>query len=228
METRTPDTKSRVVPHQVLSALSHELRGPLGVARGSLRLLESQLSGNPGSRRTVELAARATDQMATLIEEVSRYTRLARGEAPLHPRPTPLAAVLQSASQQLASQAGAGRPIEVEVSEGAMAFVDPDATAEGCAALATALGRAHAEAGKLRFRDVPTGGDPSVAVLIAAEFSPEATAHTRPARLDRSGAGLSLALAELVLRLQGGRLEEHWVREKWVGYVLHLPTAQIP
>jgi hypothetical protein len=31
-----------------------------------------------------------------------------------------------------------------------------------------------------------------------------------------------------VLRLQGGRLEEHWVREKWVGYVLHLPTAQIP
>ena len=54
------------------------------------------------------------------------------------------------------------------------------------------------------------------------------TAEVRPPRLDRSGMGLSLALAELSLRLQEGSLSELWVDGRWGGYVLRFKAVTQP
>jgi hypothetical protein len=48
----------------------------------------------------------------------------------------------------------------------------------------------------------------------------------RAPRLDRSGMGLNLALAELNLRLQGGALSEWWVENRWSGYLLRFRATE--
>ena len=222
MDNTTAGGNQAGVPHQVLSAASHELRGPLGVARGYLRMLQMQVGGNDVAQRAVEQTIKATDQMAALLDEISRYARLARGETPLRPTTGSLTDVLTDASGRAAALSGA--EVDVRLPDGAGCWADASHTADSCAALAVALNRARLEGAKLSFRSVATGRDDSVTVLLAADFSPEETGHTRPVRLDRSGAGLTLATAELVFRLQSGSVEEHWVRDKWMGYLIRLRT----
>ena len=212
------------VPHQVLSAASHELRGPLGVARGYLRLLETQVSGDPQALKCVTQASRATGQMAALLDDVSRYARLARGEVRLHPAITPLAPIVAEAIPRIALPDGARVEVTSEVPLSATVWADAAATAEFCAAMGTALARAAVEGGTLVFRCLPaaSGGDLELAVGHAEAVG---TAYEmRAPRLDRSGMGLGLALAELSLRLQDGSLAELWADNRWGGYVLSFRT----
>jgi hypothetical protein len=61
-----------------------------------------------------------------------------------------------------------------------------------------------------------------VDVTLRSADASGAEAETRPPRLDRSGVGLGLALAELSLRLLGGALSECWVGNRWNGYQLRV------
>ena len=211
------------VPHQVLSAASHELRGPLGVARGYLRLLQTQVAGDPQALKCVTHASRATDQMAALLDDVSRYARLARGEG-LHPAITPLAPIVAEAIPRIVLPDGPRMGVTSEVPPSATVWADPAATVEFCAALGTALARAAAEGGTLVFSCRQPSSD-GLELAIRHTDATGATYEARAPRLDRSGMGLSLALAELTLRLQGGALAELWAGDRWAGYVLRFRTA---
>jgi len=213
------------VPHQVLTTASHELRGPLGVARGYLRLLETQLNGDPQAQKSISLACRATDQMASLLDDVSRYARLARGEARLQPAVTPLAPIIQAAIPKIALPADPQVDVVSEIPPSVTVWADPSATAEFCAAMGTALARAAVEGGTLVFgwRE-PTHGE-HVDITLRPSDATGPASEMRAPRLDRSGMGLSLALAELNLRLLGGALTEWWVENRWNGYLLRFRTT---
>ena len=80
-------TVTRMPPDQsprILSLLSHELRGPLGVIRGYLRLLEQagpELSDS--HRQAVTAALKASDRAAELLDKASMLAQLQRQETPL-------------------------------------------------------------------------------------------------------------------------------------------------
>ncbi len=71
---------------QLLSLLSHELRSPLGVIRGYLRLLDDP-SGSltAQQRQAVAAAIRAADQAAHLLGQASFLAQLRRGETQWNP-----------------------------------------------------------------------------------------------------------------------------------------------
>jgi len=215
------------VPHQVLSAASHELRGPLGVARGYLRLLQSQLQSDPQALKSIAQASRATDQMAAILDDLSRYARLVRGEARLHPAVSPLAAVLAVAIPQVALPADPAVEVVSDVPGTVTVWADPAASAQFCATAGTALARAAVAACTLVFsaREAPDG---IVEVCLGPRRLSGAGVERRPPRLDRSGVGMGLALAELAFRLQGGGLEELWMDGRWEGYSLRFPRPPHP
>ena len=175
--------------HQVLTAASHELRGPLGVARGYLRLLETQLNDDPQAQKSISLACRATDQMASLLDEVSRYARLARGEARLRPAVTPLAPIMKAAIPKIVLPADPQVDVVSEIPPSVTVWADPSATAEFCAAMGTALARAAVEGGTLVFgwREPSHGEHVDITLRPSDATGPEA--EMRAPRLDRSGMG---------------------------------------
>src|SRR5688572_29725877 len=66
---------------RLLSLLSHELRGPLGVVRGYLKLLEQR--GTELSEqhlRAITAALRATDRAAAVLDQASKLAQLNRDE----------------------------------------------------------------------------------------------------------------------------------------------------
>ena len=216
------------VPDHVLSAASHELRGPLGVARGYLRLLESQVSYDADALKSVALACKATDQMAALLDDISRYARLARREVNLNPEITPLSPILAAAITKMTLPADPRVEVTSQVPADVVAWADATATGEFCAALGTALARAAVQGGTLVFRAPSRSDNPDLEVALCPLEAADMPAEIRPARLDRSGMGLALALAELCLRLQGGSLSELWVDGRWGGYVLRFRAAAKP
>ena len=88
---------------RVLSLLSHELRGPLGVIRGYLRLIDqtaTELSDR--SRESIAAALRASDRIADVLEEASLLGHLQIGDVQLDPRPVALATIVHAAVQNAA------------------------------------------------------------------------------------------------------------------------------
>jgi signal transduction histidine kinase len=204
----------------VLSAASHELRGPLGVARGYLRLLTQSGTLDARASRSVAEACRAADRMADLLDELSHYARWARGEFELKPAPTHLDGVLTAAAEAATLPETPAITVTTDTPAGLIAQVDSERWAAACAALTTSLARAQVAPVVLILAALADGNALEIA-LTPVTFRDHA-ADERPPDLDRSGTGLSVPLAELVIRLHGGRLTERWVGASWAGYQIRL------
>jgi signal transduction histidine kinase len=103
-----PDEEPRV-----LSLLSHELRGPLGVIRGYLRMLsQSGPELSDRSRETVAAALRAADRLAEILDEASLLAHFQVGKVSLEPRKTSVASVVQAALQAATLPAGVTAEVE--------------------------------------------------------------------------------------------------------------------
>jgi len=224
MDTSKRATRRFVVPHAVLSTLSHELRGPLGVARGHLRLLEQAEALVPRAAKAVTDAGRALDRMAILLDEVSRYAQWAGGEPRISRQPASLHDLLTQAAARAVSATGArALTAEVQSSSDVAAEVDVPRLAEACASLVIAVARAHPEGAAVGLGvSAPRRG-----AALRIEPLPVAggRAESRPPNLGRGGMGLAVPLADLVIRAHGGTLAERWREGAWRGYVVRLPRS---
>ncbi len=218
MDSRTSDRERAGVPHEVLSAVSHELRGPLGVARGYLRMLETQPDADPRVLATVQHAARATARMAEVLDDLSEYTRWVRGEHALAMAPVPLRQVLDAAAGAATVPLTPRIALEVDAPASITATADSARLARAIAALVTAMARAQAqdETLVLALRALDDG---RAALRVVPHRLLDTATTERPVALGRAGAGLSLALADLIVQRPGGRLLERWAGEEWAGYV---------
>jgi signal transduction histidine kinase len=213
------DTRTSTVPHQVLSAVSHELRGPLGVARGYLRMLSQAGALDARATKMVADAQRATDQMSALIDQVSEFARWVRGEHAL----TRLSTGLCEAVAAAAAPTPAGSNVRVELTGSSDVTADVDAAqlTRAISALVAATARSLVKGGTVVI-DV-RAGNPGCAVLrIGPQPLLDAAAEERPPALERAGAGLSIALADLIVRRHGGTLLERWAGTEWAGYECRL------
>src|SRR5688500_8273026 len=85
---------------RLLSLISHEVRGPVGVMRGYLRLLEQrgpELSDQ--QRHAVTGALKAGERAAELLAQVSLLAQVTRQETPFEFQPTALAEFLTAAAE---------------------------------------------------------------------------------------------------------------------------------
>jgi signal transduction histidine kinase len=218
MDSSNSGTRDTVVPHSVLSTASHELRGPLGVARGYLRLLVLGGQLEPKVLKAVEEASRAGDRMAELLDELSLYARWARGEAHLKPAPVRLAELLQNAVA--AVPLPAAPPIDITISIPPDLQVQADETQLGYAfrQLIASLIRAQVEDAQILVRGTVEDGTTTVTVVVRRDDETEWDEEVPT--LERSGLGLGVALADLLVRLHGATLLERRHGRTWAGYVI--------
>jgi signal transduction histidine kinase len=220
METRTSGTEPAAVPHQVLSAASHELRGPLGVARGYLRLLQSA-SLDPRAAKMVTDAIRATDRMGELLDEVTEFARWARGEHALTMTSVALRDIVVAATTSAATPTHAQVRVEVDAPPDVTADADGAQLTRACASLLAAIARSQTRDATIVVA-VRSGNLGRGVLLMAPGELLDSPAAERPAALERAGAGLSIALADLIVKRHGGALVERWVGEVWAGYEVRL------
>ena len=93
--------------------------------------------------------------------------------------------------------------------------VDRPAFVRALTPLVDALARAQTEDAELTAaaRGEP-GGEPAVEIVV--EISDRAS--SREPDLVRGGLGLSLVVADALIRAHGATLVERWIGERWVGY----------
>jgi PAS domain S-box-containing protein len=88
---------------QFVSAVSHELRTPLTAIRGSLEMLSDGDTGQlPGrAQHVVDVAARGTERLTRLVNDIIDIERLEAGTFDIRPRPEDLAPLVLDAADSL-------------------------------------------------------------------------------------------------------------------------------
>jgi K+-sensing histidine kinase KdpD len=199
---------------KLLALAVHELRTPLSVVSGYLRLLLLHYGGSmPDQQRTlVELGEKSCGALATMLEEADDLAAFAAGKRPLRREPLRLVTLLDEAAT--AVREGRDRGLTFEVRAGA-----PDVWLSGDAArlaaafttLATAVLRERADPALVQAacRVVGTPENRRVRIAFAnAAAVDEFLDGPDDVALDeyRGGLGFSLLLASRVLAAHGGRV----------------------
>lgn len=194
---------------EILHVLAHELRTPVGIAHGYVRLLlEDRLPQDADRRRALEQMQRALGRLSDLSQESSRLATWFEHEA---------ATTTISAASLLARVEEAEFDAEISFDTGGVgdhaALRTPDA-----AMLATAIvSLVRATARELRGEDCAVAARlddaRSLEVLVGppdrlhALGAARSTADASPLALERGGLGLSLVHAAIVLDAHGA---ERW------------------
>jgi two-component system, sporulation sensor kinase B len=213
---------------RLLSLISHEIRGPLGVIRGYLRLLEQQGAAlSDTHRQAVAGALKASDRATEILAQVSTLARLERGDGGPNLTPTPLHQLLESAEQGLIL---ASRP-RVTLERGAIADVSVGADLPllrtALTALIAAVVRAQTADTDLHLlaRERENGMRRGVAVTITAMPPGDEVPLEEPLDVSRGGLGFDLPLAVFVVAAHGGTIREYNSHSRLLGVVVWLPIA---
>ncbi|HYW07993.1 MAG TPA: CHASE3 domain-containing protein [Longimicrobium sp.] len=208
---------------EFLSVVSHELRTPLTAIRGSLGLLASGKMGTlqASGQRMLEIAARNTDRLVRLINDLLDLEKMASGKDSLERRPVPAAELIAHAADVMRPMAGeAGVEIATSWTDAEL-WADPDRILQVLTNLlsnaikysppgSTVQLRAEPVAGEVVFRVTDQGrGIP--ADKLEAVFERFEQVDSSDAR-DKGGTGLGLPIARKIAEQHDGRL---WVESEW-------------
>ena len=204
----------------LLAVLAHEVRGPVSVLQGYLRLLEQRRAGSDSDAATIEAMRRSTARLAELGRDASVLSGWLKRTAP-----EPARQLLSALMADIASKTALAKPRDAEASLSAHAVRTTDAAllAQTLATLVLSVSRDH-DNGPCH---VATTVDGRCAVIdIAPEGAPsESRSGAKPAEqslFDRGGMGLALVLASHVLDAHGARVQV----ANHGGVIVHLPLAE--
>ena len=209
---------------RLLSLTSHELRSPLGVIRGYLKLLEKQDGTLTDQQKQVIAASlRASDRMAELLVEVSAFAHLHCGDTPLDKRPMTVAALVDTVVAEQAARE-TGRAVERGAIPEATLLIEARlvTTALGSVAAAVAAARPRDAALTVAGRITDQSEPPAVRLDVAgAPLSGDITEV--PLNMLRGGLGLRLPLAAAILEAHNGRIAEVHIDGRLAGMAVWLP-----
>ncbi len=215
---------------RMLSLLAHELRGPLGVIRGYLRLIDqTSVELSERSRESIAAALRASDRISNVLDQASLLAHLHIGDVRLECKRVPLSTLVHAAIQgatlsENTSVTLAARPlpsVSVEADESRLrtalaTFVEAVARAQSSRVIV-----------EITARSTRLGGKPAVRLWIG----PRTLASVDPAEteldLRRGGFGLLLPIAAFIVNAHGGRVRELRHGERSVGILVSLPVAAV-
>jgi signal transduction histidine kinase len=189
---------------------SHELRTPLALLKAELELALRRPRSAEELEQALHSAAAESDRLARLAEDLLVLARADQGRLPLRRSPVSAAAVLSKVAERFRAESEKGRrAIEVDAPNGLSLVAD-------AVRLEQALGNLVDNAlrhgrGAVRLRAVEAGAGVELHVIDeGGGFVPEflARAFERFSRADEArsgeGAGLGLAIVEVVARAHGG------------------------
>jgi len=206
----------------LLSLASHELRGPTGVVRGYLKMLEQDATLGERPRRAIDAATQAAARLAELLDQMSELGRYKEGRVRLTVKAMSLRSVLSQAVQaavlpttDVVLDVVAPADVKLKLDEARMRAVFEW--------LIVAVARAHNGPGTLELRlAAPRARGGTSQVVVAMRTIGRAAVIEKPLELSRGGVGLSLPIAESIVAAHGGRLRERWQGGKWAGFAVKL------
>ncbi len=230
------------VRQETSDLIVHDLRNPLTTISGALDMLELTLPEDvqQTNSQLLHLARSASDRMQRLINALLDVARLESGQAPFHPAPTDLRALLEQivTRQSLALENGqiglfADIPIDLptivvdaEMIDRVLSNLIDNAvryTREGGEIVLAAA--VEGEQARISVADAGPGIPPEDRERIFARFAQV----DKDKRHGRRGFGLGLTFCRLAVERHGGRI---WVEEGEGGmgsrFVFTLPLAGPP
>ena len=204
----------------LLSLASHELRGPTGVMRGYLRLLEQDPTLGERPRRVMTEMTRATDRLAALLDELSELAHLKDGRIKLTWRSMSLRSVLNQAVQAVELPENVEMDLDVVAPADVRMRVDEARLRAAFCTLIVTLARAQGGSSSLDLR--LSRGRTSAQVVVQPRSLGRGTVVAQPVDFKRGGTGMQLPIADAVVQAHGGRLRERWVAGRWAGFVVKL------
>ncbi len=208
---------------EFLSVVSHELRTPLTAIRGSLGLLASGKMGTlqESGQRMLEIAARNTDRLVRLINDLLDLEKMASGKETLERRAVPAADMVSQAAEVMRTMAAqAGVTLTSSAGE-AMVWADPDRVLQVLTNLLSnaikfspAGGAVRLEAERagdevlFRVRDEGRGIPADKLESVFERFHQVDSSDAR----EKGGTGLGLPIARKIAEQHGGRL---WAESEW-------------
>ena len=204
----------------LLSLASHELRGPTGVVRGYLKMLDQDPTLGERPRRVVGDATRAADRLVTLLDEIAELARL-KDEA-LRPalRSMSLRSILNQAVQAVTLPPGHEVELDVVAPADVRRRVDEPRLRAVFETLIFTLARGHSGAATIDLRLVK--GRASTLITVTPRTLGHGAVIDRPLDPTRGGTGLRLPIADAVVQAHGGRLRERWIAGRWAGFAVKL------
>ena len=208
---------------RLLSLTSHELRSPLGVIRGYLKLLE-QRPGAMSEPQTQAVAAslRATERMVEILAEVSAFSHLQRGDLPIDTHATPLAVIAGAAASREASDAAA----DLEESHRGEVLADMSLLAPALASLTAAVQNARPREASVPIAIRAEERDGTMFARLTIGQPPDGIVTNGPINILRGGLGLRLPLASIVIDAHGGLIEEVQQNGRLMAMIVWLPLRQ--
>jgi signal transduction histidine kinase len=209
----------------LLSLLSHELRSPLGVIRGYLRLLDQQgeaLSEN--HRAAIGKALSASERAAELLGQASTLAQLQKNETAIDLRPVAIGPLLRTAAASV--RLPEDPRVMLEIADSTDFRVDADAALlrGALTALTSAVARAQATETTVRIAATrePLDGRAGVSIAIAPTGP---AVHARELDITRGGLGLDLPIAAAVIAAHHGRVQELRDGDRYAGVVVWMPLS---
>lgn len=221
--------------HRLLGLAVHEIRTPVTVVSGYIRMLLTSRAGelSEPQRRMLEEAEKSCGKLSGLLGQMSDLASLESGEARFNRGTLDVGALLEDAIASL-PPLNDGREIAVRLfneAPGATTIGDATRLKGAFASVLFALRRELITSTELlvRLRRATMDGQQVVSIAIADGENLDAVSAAAPATLSifdewRGGSGLRLAIARRVLNAHEGRI---WApgSEARAAAVLVLPAA---
>lgn len=215
-EARAQEEALERLKSELVTNVTHDLRGPLASIQGYLEALADGLPRDPETAgRYIGIIRAKSEQLTHLVEDLLLYARLESGELPMHLEKLDVAEWLrESLANAEPDVAAAGLWLEAEIPEtGGMAHLDRRQmdrvvanlvqnavryAPQGTVLLVT-LAREDGRAA-VSFRDEGPGLDPADLPHLFDRF------YRGRTLADGVGTGLGLAIAAQIVRAQGGSI----------------------
>ena len=215
---RTEAEGANQAKSQFLATMSHELRTPLNAIAGYAQLIELGVHGPVTDAQSLALSRiqRSQQHLLTLINDVLNFARLEAGRVEFHPRPVPVAALLEELTSFFAPQAEARDiTLEVPVPPAVSVLADADKARQVLLNLLSNAVKFTEPGGRvtvtcdvgdqlvaIRVSDTGIGVPPDAQARIFEPFVQLERALSSP----KEGTGLGLAISRDLARGLGGEL----------------------
>jgi signal transduction histidine kinase len=190
----------------LLSLISHEMRSPLGVVRGYLRML-TRAGGDRSDRHEqfITAALKASERAAEILAQLSTLAQLHGAEPPYDFKQVSLQGVVAGAASTIVLPRDPVVQLRVGHVEAVIRAQGREATIE------------------ISARREQRDGENGIMIHMMSNDAPDTPSSTVPLNLSRGGLGLELPIAATIIDAHCGQVREPQYASGYSGVTVWLP-----
>jgi signal transduction histidine kinase len=210
----------------LLSLISHEIRSPLGVVRGYLRMLnQSGGERSDQSQQLITAALKASERAAEVLAQISTLARLHEGDSSFEFKPVSLRGVVDGAASAIVLPADPIVQLQIGHVEAVDVIADTGFLQGALASLLSSVIRAQGREATIEIstQREQRDGEGGVLIQMISNNTPASGSPTLPLNLSRGGLGLELPIAATIIDAHCGHVRELQSPSGYAGVVVWLP-----